>query len=291
LIADLAGLPCLEALLLAGNQLNDTDLALEVAAGPIAFKALSELDLSKNSLSRFPDDLVARAPELRALALGHNQILSSKEDQEWGRQVLEQNRKILDLKLDHNKLGGLGALRFLDSLVHLGVENNELRAIPPELGLLPKLSTLQCGGNPQRTVPVGVVQGPTASLLELLRNRLGPNYEPPAWALQAKGGGGGGQRNPLNPTPAASPRAGPPLGSSSSAGSSAPTPPPSAPPPASAQAEAGAGLSNVAALRAEVEALDRQLEGGGLSAAAKHALKKKRQLKNAERIRAERAPK
>ena len=63
-----------------------------------------------------------------------------------------------------------------------------------------------------------------------------------------------------------------------------------APPPAPVkEAEGSSGEDGgVAALRAEVEEFDRQLEDPKIRAMEKVAIKKKRQMKNAERIRLER---
>lgn len=60
-----------------------------------------------------------------------------------------------------------------EKLEFLSLENNGLREIPLELALLPKLTTLLVGGNPQRLIRPQVVQQGSAKVLEMMRNRLG----------------------------------------------------------------------------------------------------------------------
>jgi Leucine-rich repeat (LRR) protein len=58
-------------------------------------------------------------------------------------------------------------------LEFLSLENNGLREIPLELALLPKLTTLLVGGNPQRLIRPQVIQQGSAKVLETMRNRIG----------------------------------------------------------------------------------------------------------------------
>ena len=54
----------------------------------------------------------------------------------------------------------------------LDLSNNDIATIPPELGLLTQLSTLNLVGNPVKAIRMNVLSKPTAQLLEYLRDRI-----------------------------------------------------------------------------------------------------------------------
>ena len=249
--------------------------------------------------------------------------------------VLHFNKKLAKVDLSHNKLTSLGQFRFLESLVHLSAEGNELRSIPPELGLLPRLSTLSVGGNPQRSIPLGTVDGGWATLKPFLLKRLGEAYRLPGWvkanrvldpdsdddddddddddgggdAGDGGGGGGGGGCDDESVEfgvhgDAADSRAGGGGGGGGAVGNASLGRRLLAAHVAEDRAAVGGGSGGggrsggvedgggahpgVAALVAEVAALDEQLASPAIGTMAKVTIKKQRQLKNAERIRLER---
>jgi hypothetical protein len=203
------------------------------------------------------------------------------------------------VNLSHNKLTELGQFRFLESLIHLNIEANELKTIPPELALLPKLKTLTAGGNPQRTIPLGTVEAGANQLLPFLRKRLGDRYQVPEWVVAARENGSPASSSSSSSSSSSNSTSTSTSSSGRGEGSGAAAVPitkatadgetgGSGGDGAEVDGEGGGASAEVVALKAEVEELDRQLSDMSLTAANKHAIKKKRQMKNAERIRAER---
>ena len=98
------------------------------------------------ALARFPASLLRSGSRLQRLSLAGNAIPSVPEE-----------------------ITRLGCLRTLD------VQNNEISALPPALGLMDAhLATLLVEGNPLRTLRRAVILKGTRALLEHLRNRLPP---------------------------------------------------------------------------------------------------------------------
>jgi len=293
LLRALCQLATLQRLVMRGNGLTDADLA-GGAGGATAVEgegqgalAIKELDLGQNALTKLPD-LIARCPKLEVLALPMNALTGLDDDA-----PLLSCKNLYSVDVSNNKLESLGQLRFHASLVSLNAEENELRAIPPELGLLPKLQHLSVARNPQRSVPANEVDAGAASLLKFLRNRLPEGWKEPEWVAEARdavpaalaSSGDDYSRAPLERTESG--RMGarfykkkpPPESGNSASG-----------PEDSAQAlGAGAFLNeSLAKVDGELAELEAQEQAGNLSAASKHALKKKIQMKRAEKKRIER---
>uniref|UniRef100_A0A7S3EQ32 Uncharacterized protein n=1 Tax=Haptolina ericina TaxID=156174 RepID=A0A7S3EQ32_9EUKA len=66
------------------------------------------------------------------------------------------------------------------SLTRIDVSCNDLRELPPELGLL-KLAKLTIHGNPLRTLPSSLLNGATPKLLEHLRGKIVTGREGSGW--------------------------------------------------------------------------------------------------------------
>jgi Leucine-rich repeat (LRR) protein len=175
------------------NLLGDGSGSVSLDAQPVNGEALTSLDVSRNRLSSFLlSELLSNGnlSELRVLSAGNNPLLTVDP-------LLNQLKQLRELRLGfcgletvapldfrrlpflavldvgNNKLKSVGdSIQDATALEFLSVENNDLKEIPAELALLPKLATLLIGGNPQRSVRPQVVQQGSAKVLELLRSRL-----------------------------------------------------------------------------------------------------------------------
>jgi Leucine-rich repeat (LRR) protein len=197
--------PCqLVTLDLGGNKLSTLPPGLAVpCTGSPLFPLLATVDLSANRIARFPAGLARGAPRLTALNLRDNDIRAlDPSDFEPG--CFSQ---LCDLFLGANALTtlppevfALPALTTLDCgtnhlqdlvppgsealivtehgasvLKTLDISNNDLAALPADLGLLP-LDRLILDGNPLRRMRSVVGTGPkaTRAALQYLRTRLDP---------------------------------------------------------------------------------------------------------------------
>ncbi len=164
--------PSLRALHLRGNRLEDLPESLQDLVG------LQLLDARDNRLCLFPL-LPARAP-LKELRLGNNQLPEVDAGE-----LLKVAPTLVALDVGGNLLEELpaAALGALVSLQHLDVSNNRIVEVPPSVGRLRELKTLQVDGNLLRdarlreALALGVTQAK-----EYLASR----------AANARVGGGGG---------------------------------------------------------------------------------------------------
>ena len=172
------------------------------------------VDLSQNHLSAFPENLGPLLPKLYELNLSHNKISGSLPlggAIQLQYLNLANNRlddlpeeislltNLREIALSFNKFTALPAplfkcqkmetlmangnqikeinvtgLKQLTKLATLDVSNNDINHVPPELGRLTQIRTLQLEGNPFRVPrPQILVQG-TQSIMQYLRNRI-PN--------------------------------------------------------------------------------------------------------------------
>ena len=97
--------------------------------------------------------------------------------------------------------GGLMLLRSLD------LSNNDLREVPPPLGLLSSLNSLRLEGNPQRGVRSGTIAQGAAAVLASLRQKLPADCMGPDTASPGVGIGGGASAGSAAAFPSASPSA------------------------------------------------------------------------------------
>ncbi len=171
----------LSALSLARNQLTANSIVSGFLGNSPCFQmqnTLTELDLSSNRLEYLPSALLDFA-SLRSLNLSNNRIASLAIDRSlssgWkrGLPVLET------LDLSDNRIDNLGDLPLIlgeacPLLKTLLLQNNEIKAIPPSLGMLTSLRCIDLRGNPQRAVRNAVLEKGCEAILIYLRNRMTP---------------------------------------------------------------------------------------------------------------------
>lgn len=280
----------LERLDLGRNRLSAAFLPPVAAAAPLA-GTLRHLHISGNALEALPDGIFALR-HLETLDASMNRIGALPGG---GSFALLGGLRSLDL--GNNRLRDIAGLaRDPPRLLQvLRVENNELRSIPPELGLLESLRAFSFSGNPQRTLRASHADQGVDGVKALLRQRLPQDFQLPP------------RREPSEPEARQSeegrrceggrrPRAleGPGEGTGGEGGGQGPRlqqEPGERQPqqqPAS-QAAAGQSAEEVArALRAldlEIEALEDREGSPSLSEAKRCALKKELQRKRSQRIR------
>ncbi|KAM6963122.1 leucine-rich repeat-containing protein 40 [Aplochiton taeniatus] len=145
---------------LAFNRLDH--LSLEVCM----LTQLTHLDLRNNQFSVLPEELEALT-KLRCINLAYNRFKSFPE-------VLYHVVTLETVLLGNNQVGALdpALLCELKQLGTLDLANNDLLAVPPELGLCTSLRVLSLEGNPFRTPRAAIVSKGTDAVLEYLRSRI-----------------------------------------------------------------------------------------------------------------------
>jgi Leucine-rich repeat (LRR) protein len=170
----------LRELSLAHNQLTveavDSSFAnMSTSTSPLP--ALVSLDVSHNRLRWLPPSLL-RLHALEHLSAAGNGMTDFPP-------TLESFPRLRTLDVSTNSLTAMPAAALLyrtcPQLELLNVENNNLSSLPPELGACRALKTLQAYGNPQRSVPPGVVNAGGVRVLAHLRNRI-PD-DSPVWQV------------------------------------------------------------------------------------------------------------
>ncbi|KAL8739370.1 MAG: hypothetical protein Q9190_007832 [Brigantiaea leucoxantha] len=131
-------LPQLKTLNLSSNCISEIDNLL----GGMSAPRLATLDVSINRISRFPV-LRTHLPDLVTVLANANQITEVSVEAVRGLEVFD-------------------------------IRGNDIRTIPPEIGLLDKagLKRFLVGGNPMRSPKRDILEGPTPGLLAWLRGRL-----------------------------------------------------------------------------------------------------------------------
>lgn len=150
----------LSDLQLAFNRLDT--LSLEVCM----LSQLTHLDLRNNQFSVLPEELEALT-KLRCINLAYNRFKSFPE-------VLYHVVTLETVLLGNNQVSGIDPARLgeLKQLSTLDLANNDLLAVPPELGLCSSLRVLSLEGNPFRTPRAAIVSKGTDAVLEYLRSRI-----------------------------------------------------------------------------------------------------------------------
>ncbi|CAM9618925.1 unnamed protein product [Scytosiphon promiscuus] len=236
--------------------------------------SIRELDLSSNDLGEVPPSIFA-CRGLQTLLLSYNS-LSNVSGLPWA-----ALSKLEGLDLSSNRLRALGDVVLMTWLRRLNLENNDISPVPLELGLCTGLESLLLAGNPQRQISASLLQRGTVATLAYLRDRLPHDHRPRTpitppppptpfaeRATGARGCGGGDSRGGVDVG-----GGGASIGGAASGGGEP-------------HREAN---KRIAALKAEMEALQEEVDAPGLSQAKAYALKKKVQMKRAALIREERA--
>ena len=141
---------------------------------------LKFLDLSSNKLEWLPIAL-SKLPTLATLILANNSITTlaivPKHDGLQSGWPKEGFNALETLNLSNNKLIDLANLplclvRSCPFLRTLSLANNELTVIPPTLGLIENLTSIDLRGNPQRGIRMNILDGKAPDILSYLRRRI-----------------------------------------------------------------------------------------------------------------------
>ncbi|XP_070564294.1 leucine-rich repeat-containing protein 40-like [Ptychodera flava] len=169
---------------LSKNQLPELPLNVTVLA-----KTVTELNVGNNKLSSIPKELqimvnlthldlrtnmlTSLPPDLHTLTNLREIVLSCNRFSEIPPVVYTFN-KLENLLINDNQVSYLdvqGLLR-LPALATLDVQNNSIAQVPPELGNLTSLRSLQLNGNLFRNPRPAVLAKGTLALLQYLRDKI-----------------------------------------------------------------------------------------------------------------------
>jgi len=254
---------------LARNRLSFASVASSplcgsgnIASSPLALATnLTYLDLSGNDLEFFPSDL-SKLPVLSTLLLSNNRIKTLASSAHDGKPSgwCKGFKALETLNLSSNQILDLGDLpRCLiecsPRLRGLSLQNNELSLIPPALGMLQNLTSIDLRGNPQRGIRMGILDRSCTEILAYLRGRMD---EGEARSLEALA---------KSATPS----------DQAASGSDE-----------SASAKENYGRSKVEELQRSIEDITMELNNVHLTEATKYALKKKLAMTKAKLIKEER---
>jgi Leucine-rich repeat (LRR) protein len=131
---------------------------------------LQSLNLQQNLLTSLPWS-IGYLTSLVELQLGHNQLTSIPND-------ISKCTALLTLDIRNNKLEALPE-GLCDLKLHLiDAQNNNLKNLPPRLGLMTSLRTITLEGNGMRTIRRELIEGPISHLLAYLVTRLPDDQRP-----------------------------------------------------------------------------------------------------------------
>lgn len=127
---------------------------------------LQFLDFSNNRLSELPDG-VGQLKHLREVILSRNQFSAIPE-------CLYTCAKLETILISDNKVSALEVdkLSKLTQLAILDVQNNGIQSVPPELGNLTQIRTLQLEGNLFRVPRPAILTQGTGTVMAYLRDRI-----------------------------------------------------------------------------------------------------------------------
>ncbi|XP_066298452.1 leucine-rich repeat-containing protein 40-like isoform X1 [Branchiostoma lanceolatum] len=127
---------------------------------------LTTLDLRNNQLTALPTE-VGNLQHLREVALSCNRFQQFPP-------VLYSLLKLENVFANDNHIAAIdvdGLLK-LPQIATLDLQNNDIMQVPPQLGNVTSLRSLQLGGNPFRVPRPAILAKSTADLLEYLRGRI-----------------------------------------------------------------------------------------------------------------------
>ena len=125
---------------------------------------LEILDLSGNALSSLPDDL-PRLTNLRTIFCSNNQFIELPE-------VLGQCTQLSMAGFKANRIRKVSGASLPPKLRWLILTDNEVEALPPEIGNCTQLQKLMLAGNLLRTLPVELAACSRLELIRLAANQL-----------------------------------------------------------------------------------------------------------------------
>ncbi|XP_078656928.1 leucine-rich repeat-containing protein 40-like isoform X2 [Branchiostoma floridae x Branchiostoma belcheri] len=127
---------------------------------------LTTLDIRNNQLSALPTE-VGNLQQLREVTISFNRF------QEFP-SVLYSLVKLENIFANDNHIAAIdvSGLLQLPQLATLDLQNNDIMQVPPQLGNVTSLRSLQLGGNPFRNPRPAILAKSTADLLEYLRGRI-----------------------------------------------------------------------------------------------------------------------
>jgi hypothetical protein len=131
---------------------------------------LEILDLSGNALSSLPDDL-PRLTNLRTIFCSNNRFIELPE-------VLGQCTQLSMVGFKANRIRKVSGASLPPQLRWLILTDNEVEALPPEIGNCTQLQKLMLAGNQLRSLPVELA---ACSRLELIRLAANQLTELPVW--------------------------------------------------------------------------------------------------------------
>ncbi|XP_073259571.1 leucine-rich repeat-containing protein 40-like [Porites lutea] len=157
-------------LLSLGKSLTDLNVSLnKISSLPSEFGCLSKLsslNLSINQLSDLPDSF-SRLTTLREINISNNRfknlpsVLYSLKSLEI---ILASGNQIQVIEVE--------SLLPMSSLSTLDLQNNDIAQVPPQLGNVTQLRSLQLEGNPFRNPRAAILAKGTQALLAYLRDRI-----------------------------------------------------------------------------------------------------------------------
>lgn len=133
---------------------------------------LEVLDLSGNALSSLPDDL-PRLRNLRILFCSDNPFTELPD-------VLGQCEQLSMVGFKANRIRTVSGQSLPRALRWLILTDNQIEALPPEIGACTQLQKLMLAGNRLQTLPAELAACSRLELIRLAANRL---TELPAWLL------------------------------------------------------------------------------------------------------------
>ncbi|XP_022101656.1 leucine-rich repeat-containing protein 40-like isoform X2 [Acanthaster planci] len=127
---------------------------------------LTHLDLRNNAISTLPSEW-STLVKLREICLACNRLKEVPA-------VVYQWADLENLLVADNQIGAIdvASLLRLPKIASLDLQNNDIMQVPPELGNVQTLRSLQVGGNPFRNPRPAILAKGTPALLAYLRDRI-----------------------------------------------------------------------------------------------------------------------
>ncbi|XP_071952369.1 leucine-rich repeat-containing protein 40-like [Antedon mediterranea] len=159
-----------ENIILLSKSIQEVNLGFnKITMMPVEMQMmvkLTSLDLRCNALSNLPSEFSSMS-EMRELIISSNRFKDLPD-------VVYTWSKLEVILVSENKITSIdvASLRKLPKLSSLDMTNNDIGEVPPELGLVESLRSLQLNGNRFRNPRPAVLNKGTVSLLAYLRDRI-----------------------------------------------------------------------------------------------------------------------